>query len=197
METASHNVAASLKVSAAAATENEQQQDEEAPKREVDQSRTAAEVHTKAATVTVAATNIHLKSPPSSDPSASATTKATSMGEATSLKRSAGAALEEGAVLDSSSGGKRPANHKHLKTGRKKKSSAHKKQGATAGRWTPTEHADFLKGLALYGREWKRVAADIPTRSASQVRLFFGGSRQQQQSDLVWFLPRARANVML
>jgi len=189
METASHNVA-SLKVSAAAAaTENEQpQQEDEAPKREVDQSRTAAVVHTKAATVTFTATNNHLKSPPSSDPSASATTKATSMGEATSLKRSAGAALEEGAVLDSSSG-KRPAKHKHLKTGRKKKSSAHKKQGATAGRWTPTEHADFLKGLALYGREWKRVAADIPTRSASQVRLC-GGSRQQQ-TDLVWFVSAA------
>jgi len=38
------------------------------------------------------------------------------------------------------------------------------------GRWTTAEHELFLKGMRLYGREWKRVAQHIPTRSAAQVR---------------------------
>lgn len=40
----------------------------------------------------------------------------------------------------------------------------------SAGRWTPDEHKAFLAGLAVYGREWNRVARDIPTRSSAQVR---------------------------
>lgn len=40
----------------------------------------------------------------------------------------------------------------------------------TSGRWTVPEHEAFLRGLSLYGREWKRVAADIPTRTSAQVR---------------------------
>jgi SHAQKYF class myb-like DNA-binding protein len=39
-----------------------------------------------------------------------------------------------------------------------------------AGRWTPEEHKAFLVGLAVYGREWNRVAKDIPTRTSAQVR---------------------------
>ena len=38
------------------------------------------------------------------------------------------------------------------------------------GRWTMEEHEAFLQGLRLYGREWKRVAADIKTRSSAQIR---------------------------
>jgi SHAQKYF class myb-like DNA-binding protein len=41
---------------------------------------------------------------------------------------------------------------------------------STTGRWTPEEHRAFLQGLAVYGREWKRVAAGIPTRTSAQVR---------------------------
>jgi SHAQKYF class myb-like DNA-binding protein len=41
---------------------------------------------------------------------------------------------------------------------------------STTGRWTPEEHSAFLQGLAVYGREWKRVAAGIPTRTSAQVR---------------------------
>jgi SHAQKYF class myb-like DNA-binding protein len=40
----------------------------------------------------------------------------------------------------------------------------------SAGRWTAEEHRAFLSGLATYGREWKRVALHIPTRTSSQVR---------------------------
>ena len=32
------------------------------------------------------------------------------------------------------------------------------------------EHEAFLQGLRLYGREWKRVAADIRTRTSAQIR---------------------------
>ncbi len=38
------------------------------------------------------------------------------------------------------------------------------------GRWTEEEHQAFLSGLRVYGREWKRVAADIPTRTSAQIR---------------------------
>jgi SHAQKYF class myb-like DNA-binding protein len=39
-----------------------------------------------------------------------------------------------------------------------------------AGRWTDAEHELFLFGLTVYGREWKKVARHIPTRSSTQVR---------------------------
>lgn len=39
-----------------------------------------------------------------------------------------------------------------------------------AGRWTEQEHKAFLVGLSRYGREWKLVAQDIPTRTSAQVR---------------------------
>ena len=38
------------------------------------------------------------------------------------------------------------------------------------GRWNQTEHEQFLQGLAKYGRDWKAIATDIPTRSVVQVR---------------------------
>ena len=40
----------------------------------------------------------------------------------------------------------------------------------STGRWTDAEHEAFLRGLQLYGREWKKVAAHIPTRTSAQVR---------------------------
>ena len=42
--------------------------------------------------------------------------------------------------------------------------------GLHNGRWTKLEHENFLIGLALYGREWKKVAAQIKTRTSAQVR---------------------------
>jgi hypothetical protein len=41
--------------------------------------------------------------------------------------------------------------------------------GLHNGRWTKLEHENFLIGLALYGREWKKVAAQIKTRTSAQV----------------------------
>jgi SHAQKYF class myb-like DNA-binding protein len=42
--------------------------------------------------------------------------------------------------------------------------------GALAGRWTREEHDLFLKGLELHGREWKKIAASIKTRTVVQIR---------------------------
>lgn len=42
--------------------------------------------------------------------------------------------------------------------------------GINGGRWTQKEHDDFLIGLELYGREWKKVAIYISTRTSAQIR---------------------------
>lgn len=52
----------------------------------------------------------------------------------------------------------------------KKKSRKKSNEDSTSGRWTAEEHREFLKGLHLHGREWKKVATLIPTRSSAQVR---------------------------
>ena len=41
---------------------------------------------------------------------------------------------------------------------------------SNAGRWTKPEHDAFVEGLRLYGKEWKRVAKLIPTRTVVQIR---------------------------
>uniref|UniRef100_A0AAV1UDC9 Uncharacterized protein n=1 Tax=Peronospora matthiolae TaxID=2874970 RepID=A0AAV1UDC9_9STRA len=38
------------------------------------------------------------------------------------------------------------------------------------GRWTSEEHAAFLEGIRLYGKDWRRVAQVVKTRSAVQTR---------------------------
>ena len=38
------------------------------------------------------------------------------------------------------------------------------------GRWTAEEHDEFLKCLDIYGREWKKIAERITTRTTAQVR---------------------------
>ena len=38
------------------------------------------------------------------------------------------------------------------------------------GRWTKEEHEAFLKGLQQYGKEWKKVAAKVKTRTVVQTR---------------------------
>ena len=40
----------------------------------------------------------------------------------------------------------------------------------STGRWTREEHEQFLEGLKIYGREWKKVAKRIPTRTSAQIR---------------------------
>eukprot|EP01029_Cantina_marsupialis_P031821 TRINITY_DN926_c0_g1_i7.p1 TRINITY_DN926_c0_g1~~TRINITY_DN926_c0_g1_i7.p1 ORF type:complete len:986 (-),score=279.90 TRINITY_DN926_c0_g1_i7:184-3141(-) len=39
-----------------------------------------------------------------------------------------------------------------------------------AGRWSREEHELFIKGVEKFGKEWKRVATMIPTRSVVQIR---------------------------
>ena len=39
-----------------------------------------------------------------------------------------------------------------------------------SGRWTREEHEQFLEGLKVYGREWKKVAQRIPSRTSAQIR---------------------------
>ncbi len=41
---------------------------------------------------------------------------------------------------------------------------------SSSGRWTNEEHEAFLHGLKIYGREWKKVAQNIPTRTSAQIR---------------------------
>eukprot|EP01041_Mallomonas_annulata_P009139 gene9139-18940_t len=43
-------------------------------------------------------------------------------------------------------------------------------KGVNSGRWTKEEHDTFLLGLGLYGRDWKKVATAIKTRTPSQIR---------------------------
>mmetsp|Transcript_18874 Transcript_18874/g.27918 ORF Transcript_18874/g.27918 Transcript_18874/m.27918 type:complete len:491 (+) Transcript_18874:423-1895(+) len=51
-----------------------------------------------------------------------------------------------------------------------RKLSRNRKSGQSAGRWTPEEHQEFLEGLKISGREWKKVAERIPTRTSAQIR---------------------------
>ena len=38
------------------------------------------------------------------------------------------------------------------------------------GRWTKSEHEEFLKYLSLYGNSWRIIAKHIKTRSSQQIR---------------------------
>jgi len=38
------------------------------------------------------------------------------------------------------------------------------------GRWTPEEHRMFEEGLRKYGKQWKKIAATIPSRTVVQIR---------------------------
>jgi len=56
---------------------------------------------------------------------------------------------------------------------------------STSGRWTAAEHDAFLRGLKVYGREWKKVATYIPTRTSAQIRShaqkYFAKSSKEQE----------------
>uniref|UniRef100_A0A7S4I1T7 HTH myb-type domain-containing protein n=1 Tax=Odontella aurita TaxID=265563 RepID=A0A7S4I1T7_9STRA len=49
-------------------------------------------------------------------------------------------------------------------------STGHAGSSQTIGRWTREEHEAFLNGLKVFGREWKKVATRIPTRTSAQIR---------------------------
>jgi len=68
-------------------------------------------------------------------------------------------------------------------------SAAGETDSHTWGRWTAAEHEAFLTGLKIHGREWKKVAACIPTRTAAQIRshaqkYFARASKEKQQLEL-------------
>lgn len=52
----------------------------------------------------------------------------------------------------------------------KRKRTPQVKPGQSSGRWTEAEHRAFLEGLKQCGREWKKVAMRIPTRTSAQIR---------------------------
>lgn len=56
------------------------------------------------------------------------------------------------------------------KKARSRKRSPQVKAGQSNGRWTHEEHQTFLEGLKVCGREWKKVASRIPTRTSAQIR---------------------------
>lgn len=37
------------------------------------------------------------------------------------------------------------------------------------GRWTKTEHEMFLRGMSLWGRDWKKVQSAVKVRSANKL----------------------------
>lgn len=38
------------------------------------------------------------------------------------------------------------------------------------GRWTDEEHAKFIEGLYMYGKNWNKVHKHVITRSSAQTR---------------------------
>lgn len=77
--------------------------------------------------------------------------------------------LRKMSVSSTPSGSTSDASTTPKKTQRKPEKSS-PKDGQSTGRWTDEEHQAFLRGLHTYGREWKKVASHIPTRSSAQVR---------------------------
>lgn len=78
-------------------------------------------------------------------------------------RRSSGASVSSAAVSAAeSTSASTPSNQQQQ--------SVNNNNNGTSGRWTDEEHTIFLSGLAVYGREWKKVAAHIPTRTSAQVR---------------------------
>ena len=49
-------------------------------------------------------------------------------------------------------------------------SSAARRQAENTGRWSKAEHSTFLEGLAIHGKEWKKVAQMVKTRTVVQTR---------------------------
>ena len=68
----------------------------------------------------------------------------------------------------------------------------------SSGRWTREEHEQFLEGLKVYGREWKKVAQRIPTRTSAQIRShaqkYFAKLAREEQTRLATVSAIAREN---
>ena len=44
------------------------------------------------------------------------------------------------------------------------------RSGVNEGRWSKLEHCSFLKALKENGRDWKKVAKQVGTRTSTQCR---------------------------
>lgn len=99
---------------------------------------------------------------------------------------------------------KRPTSPKAQRASSRKRHAP--KVGQSTGRWTESEHQAFLIGLSNHGREWKKVAADIPTRTSAQVRShaqkYFAKLQREEEensekagADSVLLSPAVQANV--
>lgn len=51
-----------------------------------------------------------------------------------------------------------------------KKETKASRLGKSTGRWTQQEHALFIEGLKIYGKNWKKVESYIGTRTGTQIR---------------------------
>jgi SHAQKYF class myb-like DNA-binding protein len=58
------------------------------------------------------------------------------------------------------------------------------------GRWTKEEHEAFLQGLQKYGKEWKKVAAKVRTRTVVQTRTHAQKYFQKLQKTLLFHDPK-------
>ncbi len=75
---------------------------------------------------------------------------------------------------------------KRKRSGSNGSSTSQKPKGQSSGRWTQEEHQAFLEGLTECGREWKKVALRIPTRTSAQIRShaqkYFAKLQRDQES---------------
>lgn len=62
----------------------------------------------------------------------------------------------------------KPFKTKQSKTRKETKSSTG--VAFNTGRWTDEEHNRFMKGIELYGKDWKKVQQYVGTRSSAQSR---------------------------
>lgn len=78
----------------------------------------------------------------------------------------------------------------------RRKRTPQAKAGQTSGRWTQQEHQAFLEGLRECGREWKKVAMRIPTRTSAQIRShaqkYFSKIQRDHENS---FLPESAATT--
>jgi len=73
--------------------------------------------------------------------------------------------------------------------------------GRLTGRWTREEHEAFLEGLKMHGREWKKVAQKITSRTSAQIRshaqkYFTKLAKEGQDNVVVSNLPYHSASVI-
>jgi len=91
-------------------------------------------------------------------------------------------------ALNSNSSKKKvsPTNKRKRSSSSTNSSTSSRKAGQTSGRWTQDEHQAFLEGLKDCGREWKKVALRIPTRTSAQIRShaqkYFSKLQRDQES---------------